>query len=158
MGTEIERKFLVCGDGWRKIAVGMRYRQGYIPTEGCSVRVRTAGEKAFLSLKIWETPQSRTEFEYAIPMADAEEMLARLCTAGRIEKTRYRVISGGRAWEIDVFEGDNAGLIVAEVELESEDQAVELPEWIGDEVTQDPRYLNTHLAVHPFCTWNDVRP
>lgn len=157
MGTEIERKFLVCGDGWRRGAVGVRYRQGYIPTQGCSIRVRTAGEVAYLTLKVRDTLRTRTEYEYAIPLTDADEMLGRLCTAGLVEKTRYRVPYEGLVWEIDVFEGANAGLIVAEVELASEDQAVALPEWVGEEVTHDDRYLNTHLAQHPYCTWAENR-
>jgi len=157
MGTEIERKFLVCGDGWRQGAIGVRYRQGYIPTQGCSIRVRTAGDTAYLSLKVRDTVRTRTEYEYTIPLTDADEMLGRLCTAGLVEKTRYRVPHEDLVWEIDVFEGANAGLIVAEVELASEDQAVALPEWVGEEVTHDERYLNTHLAQRPYCTWAENR-
>lgn len=157
MGREIERKFLVHDETWRKDSIGIHYRQGYIPADGCTVRVRIAGEKAFLTLKVRETFIARTEFEYAIPREEAEEMLARVCTAGMVEKMRYVVRHGDLCWEIDVFEGANAGLIVAEVELMHEEQAIELPEWVGAEVTHDPRYLNSHLAVHPFRAWDDDR-
>lgn len=157
MGKEIERRFLVCGEGWREDAVGIPYRQGYIPAQGCTVRIRTAGDKAFLTLKVRDSNFTRTEFEYAIPWEEAEEMLARVCTAGVVEKTRYCVRHGGLCWEVDVFAGANAGLIIAEVELTHEEQTIELPAWVGIEVTHDPRYLNSHLAVEPFCRWDNGR-
>ncbi|WP_035987773.1 CYTH domain-containing protein [Leptolyngbya sp. KIOST-1] len=154
MGVEIERKFLVVGDGWRGLAQGEVMRQGYIPTQDArTVRVRRAGDRAYLTLKGPAVGLVRPEFEYPIPVEDAESILATLCTPPLVEKTRYRLPLGAVVWEIDEFWGDNQGLIVAEVELNSPDQPVDLPEWIGAEVTADPRYQNSNLARRPFLTW-----
>jgi adenylate cyclase len=157
MGVEIERKFLVSSDGWHAGAgEGLAYRQGYLCREtGRTVRVRIVAEyEAYLTVKGTASGNRRAEFEYEIPVEDAEEMLA-MCDGTIIEKTRYRVPQGGLVWEVDVFAGDNAGLIVAEVELESEDQVVPLPEWAGREVSEDRRYSNSNLSVNPFGKWKE---
>ena len=154
MGKEIERKFLVKGDSWRAQAHGKRYRQGYLSTvKERTVRARVAGEQGFLTIKGITVGASRSEYEYEIPLSDASEMLDRLCERPLVEKTRYRIPQGEVVWEIDEFEGDNRGLIVAEVELKDEHQAVALPDWIGEEVTGDPRYFNANLVAKPFTTW-----
>ncbi len=154
MGQEIERKFLVVGDSWRRAAVAEVMRQGYIPTQDTrTVRVRQVGDRAYLTLKGPAVGLVRPEFEYPIPIEDAQVILETLCTPPLIEKTRYRLPLGDVVWEIDEFWGDNQGLIVAEVELTSPDQAVDLPEWVGTEVTYDPRYQNSNLARHPYSTW-----
>ena len=151
MPMEIERKFLVTGEGWRAEALGpgLRLRQGYLPNgsaaEAPVVRVRLAGEQGFLTIK-GPGLMRRAEFEYPIPVADAEAMLATLCAPPVLEKTRTRVAHAGLVWEVDVFAGHLAGLVLAEVELEAQDQAVALPGWIGREVTGDPRYLNSNLV------------
>jgi CYTH domain-containing protein len=155
MAKEIERKFLVKGDAWRTGAAGLVCRQGYIPASTCTVRARIMGDKGYLTLKARDQGITRTEFEYAIPLTDASEMLARFCTGTPIEKIRYRVEYAGLVWEIDEFMGANAGLIVAEVELEHEDQAFEKPEWVGAEVTHDRRYLNSSLAKLPYRQWKE---
>lgn len=155
---EIERKFLVEGDAWRQGAIGVSYRQGYLCTDKHrTVRVRTAGDKGFLTIKGLSQGVSRTEYEYEIPAADANAMLDTLCHRPLIEKTRYRLPAGELVWEIDEFAGDNAGLIVAEVELTSADQPVQPPGWVGREVTDDPRYYNANLARTPYCTWPENR-
>lgn len=154
MGTEIERKFLVKGDGWRRAARGMPVRQGYLcADEAVSVRVRVAGARATLTIKGAQHGLSRAEYEYPLPLADAEALLDTLCRRPLIEKTRYQLEVGGKTWVVDEFAGDNAGLIVAEVELEGEEEPVVLPEWAGQEVSDDPRYLNVNLARHPFRRW-----
>jgi CYTH domain-containing protein len=154
MAREIERKFLVTNTDWKIGAVGEPYRQGYLSTEKTRVvRVRTAGRRGYLTIKGLTTGISRVEFEYEIPADDAAEMLDDLCVPPLIEKTRYRVRFGGLTWEIDEFHGDNAGLVVAEVELTSPTQAVDLPPWVGREVSDDPRYFNVNLVQHPFTTW-----
>jgi adenylate cyclase len=156
MGQEIERKFLVVGDGWRPEASGELMCQGYIPTEDArTVRVRQVGDRAYLTLKGPASGLVRPEFEYPIPVEDAQAILTTLCQPPLIEKTRYRLPLGNVIWEIDEFLGDNQGLIIAEVELTSPDQIVELPDWVGAEVSHDPRYLNANLARHPFNTWSD---
>ncbi|MBE9136304.1 CYTH domain-containing protein [Nodosilinea sp. LEGE 07088] len=156
MGQEIERKFLVVGDSWRSGASGELMCQGYIPTEDArTVRVRQVGDRAYLTLKGPAKGLIRLEFEYPIPVADAQAILTTLCQPPLIEKTRYRLPQGGVVWEIDEFWGDNQGLIIAEVELTSPDQFVELPAWIGADVSHDPRYLNANLARHPFNAWAD---
>lgn len=155
MATEIERKFLVTGSQWRSTATGERIRQGYLWVDQVrSLRVRIAGARAFLTLKSAGTGFTRQEYEYEIPLPDAQEMLAGLCSGGLIEKTRYTVLDRGREWVVDVFEGDNEGLVVAEVELESEDEDVQLPAWAGREVTSDPRYLNVNLVAHAYRCWS----
>lgn len=157
MGSEIERKFLVNGDDWRtQTARSGVLRQGYLATgTGATVRVRIEGDDAWLTIKGPTQGIQRAEFEYAIPRTDAEAMLA-LCQSGRIEKTRHRVPLGGKVWEIDEFAGDNEGLVVAEVELASADDTVDLPPWIGREVSEDPRFLNANLSQHPFRTWSSA--
>lgn len=156
MPVEIERKFLVVGDGWRGQATGQRYRQGYLSVDPeRSVRIRLADEQAWLTIKGRTTGATRAEYEYAIPVLDAGEMLDSLCVRPLIEKVRYRVDYRGLCWEIDEFSGINAGLLIAEVELESEGQAVELPDWAGKEVTGDARYYNASLVKHPYSQWSD---
>jgi CYTH domain-containing protein len=153
MGTEIERKFLVRGTAWKTVP-GTRYRQGYLSTvKERVVRVRTIDGKGFLTVKGITRGATRLEFEYQIPAADATEMLDALCERPLIEKTRYRVPYGGLIWEVDEFFGENAGLVVAEVELASEDQAFERPDWVGEEVTGDPRYFNSNLINRPYTRW-----
>lgn len=152
MGVEIERKFLVTDDRW-KTGRGVVFRQGYLNRDKeRTVRVRVAGERAMLTVKGKNAGATRSEFEYAIPLEDAHAMLA-LCDGPLIEKTRYLLSHEGTAWEVDVFAGDNAGLVVAEVELESELQIFVPPPWLGAEVTQDARYFNSNLASHPLCNW-----
>ena len=155
MAVEIERKFLVLDDSWRSRAEpGVRYRQGYLSDGGpASVRVRIGGGRAYLNLKSATLDMQRSEYEYEVPVTDAEEMLDHLALRPLIEKTRYEVHHGAHVWEVDVFEGDNAGLVVAEVELSAPDEAVELPDWAGEEVTDDPRYYNVCLVSHPFKDW-----
>lgn len=153
MGQEIERKFLVTGDGWREGAEGALYRQGYLAKDAeRTVRVRIAGDQAYLTIKGRTTGTSRAEYEYEIPLKDAEELL-RMCDGPLVEKTRHKVKHAGHTWEVDVFHGDNDGLIMAEVELESEDDEVEMPEWAGKEVSDDARYYNSSLSKKPYKTW-----
>lgn len=154
MGKEIERKFLVKEDSWKGLAEGSVYRQGYIATKDkVTVRVRIVGDKGYLTIKGPSVQYSRSEFEYPIPIQDAQEMLDTLCERPFIEKIRYKVEWGGLIWEIDEFDGANKGLILAEVELTDEKQQIELPIWIGKEVSDDPRYFNSNLAKHPFSQW-----
>ena len=152
MGVDIERKFLVCGDGWRQGA-GQRLVQGYLNRDKLrTVRVRVAGEMGFLTIKGPTQGATRVEFEYPIAEADAHALLA-LCDGPLVDKVRYRIPAGNVVWEVDVFAGDNVGLVVAEVELPSEDAAFVRPDWLGEEVTHDARYFNSNLAQHPFCRW-----
>ncbi len=154
MGEEIERKFLVKEQSWRERAKGTVFRQGFLSTEPeRTVRVRAAGGRGTLTIKSKSVGARRAEYEYEIPHSDAEEMLDTLCARPLIEKVRYVLEHGQHTWEIDVFEGDNAGLIVAEIELGAEDEAFERPSWLGDEVTDDPRYFNSNLVSHPFKDW-----
>jgi adenylate cyclase len=156
MGKEIERKFLVVGDAWRGLVPGIRYRQGYLSTvKERTVRVRIAGERAFLTVKGLSVGAVRAEFEYAIPLADADEMLDALCERPIVEKTRYRIPFAGLIWEVDEFGGANAGLIVAEVELADEAQTFARPDWIGREVTGEPGYFNANLVARPYSTWKN---
>lgn len=155
MALEIERRFLVADDGWRKQALkGSRIRQGYIAIgEMASVRVRIRGKsKATLTIKSRVSERRRLEFEYEISCKDAVALLA-LCRGSIIEKVRYRVRDRDLTWEIDVFEGQNAGLIVAEAELRHEKQSLRLPEWVGQEITSQDRYSNASLALRPFRSW-----
>lgn len=148
MPLEIERKFLVTGTAWRT-PDGQRLVQGYLNRDKArTVRVRIAGPLAFLTIKGATTGASRAEFEYPVPLADAEALLA-LCEGPLIEKIRHRVAFGGLLWEVDEFLGHLAGLVVAEVELDREDQTVDLPPWVGAEVTHDPRYFNSNLVNRP---------
>jgi adenylate cyclase len=155
MAIEIERKFLVRDESWRAQAdAGVFYSQGYISSDPrSSVRVRIAAQAAWLNIKSAATPIRRLEFEYAIPQADAREMLANLCADAPVEKIRYHVEHAGRLWEVDVFEGANAGLVIAEIELDHESDAFEAPPWLGDEVSHDPRYYNMNLARLPYSQW-----
>lgn len=157
MAVEIERKFLIDAEGIGDLPKGHRIRQGYIPTQNATtVRVRVIDQHGYLTIKgPSSNGLSRLEFEYPIPLADAEDMLDRFCQKPLIEKTRHRVAWAEHIWEIDLFSGDNDGLIVAEVELQSEDDEPELPPWIQQEVTGDPRYYNSNLRRHPYCDWSD---
>ena len=154
MGIEIERKFLLRGDGWRALGQPALLRQGYLSsTPERVVRVRIEGDQAVLTIKGRSVGASRGEWEYAIPLADAEEFLERLCEQPIIEKYRRRIAFDGMTWEVDEFLGANAGLVLAEIELSSEDQAFSTPDWIGAEVTDDARYYNANLIRHPFSSW-----
>ena len=157
MATEIERKFLVRSADWRQQCdTGLRMRQGYMSGgELASIRVRVQGDQAFLNIKSATLGVWRREYDYPIPLRDAEEILEHLCARPLIEKTRYHVTHAGHTWEVDVFEGDNAGLVVAEIELDSEDEVFEKPAWAGDEVSHDPRYYNVCLVKHPYKEWKD---
>ncbi|MEB3358712.1 MAG: CYTH domain-containing protein [Synechococcales bacterium] len=156
MAVEIERKFLVVGDTWRSGATGRAYRQGYLPTRNqVTVRVRIVSTTGYLTIKGPTEGLSRSEFEYEIPLTDAQQLLDELCDRPLIEKIRYVVEVGGTRWEIDEFGGDNAGLILAEVELSHPDQTFERPPWLGPEVSDDPRYFNARLAQHPYCQWGN---
>lgn len=168
MGMEIERKFLVRNDkifaetastASAKDNAGIHYRQGYIPTlNGMTVRIRIAGDKGFITMKDHAVGFSRHEFEYQIPKEDAEQMLELMCSKPQIDKHRYIVpctTPDGLSlkWEIDVFHGDNEGLIVAEIEVPSEDTVISLPNWIGEEVTGQKKYYNSHLISNPYKNW-----
>jgi CYTH domain-containing protein len=154
VAIEIERKFLVVGDGWRSLGAGTRYRQGYIATSGLvTVRVRTAGDKGFLTVKGPTLGLSRAEYEYPIPAADANEILDTLCDKPLIDKTRYVIRFGDVVWEVDEFHAENAGLVVAEVELADDRQMPPLPEWVGTEVSHDRCYSNASLSKRPYSTW-----
>ena len=153
MGKEIERKYLVKSDAFKALGSGTLFRQGYLNSlKERVVRVRTMGDKAALTIKGVTVGATRAEFEYDIPLADARQLLE-MCEQPLVEKTRYKVQFGSLLWEIDEFHGANAGLTVAECELESEDQAVTRPDWVGAEVTGDPRYFNSNLITRPFTTW-----
>ena len=157
MATEVERKFLLASDAWRAEAdSGTLYEQGYLATAnpGETVRVRIADGSGYLTLKGPTKGLSRAEWEYKIPLSDAQDMLQTLCNPNRIRKKRHIIKTpDGLVWEIDVFEGKNAGLIVAEVELDSEAQEIKLPDWVSTEVSGDPRYFNASLVEHPFSEW-----
>lgn len=155
MATEIERKFLVRDERWREHAdMGTNFLQGYLNEQGrASVRVRIEGERANLNIKSADAGVRRQEYEYAIPLTDARELLAGLCVGGLVEKTRYRVPQGEHLWEVDVFDGANAGLVVAEIELDSATEAFERPAWLGEEVSHEARYYNHFLARHPWKDW-----
>ena len=154
MGKEIERKFLVRGHAWRKGVKGTFYRQGYLAaSENCVVRVRIAGEKAYLTIKGRKTGLSCPEYEYPMPVADAADLLDQVCLRPFIEKIRYKLNFKGISWEIDEFKGENEGLVVAEVELADEQQTIEIPDWVDCEVSLDPKYWNMNLMKHPYCRW-----
>jgi adenylate cyclase len=146
--VEIERKFLVIGQAWRAGATVETLSQGYLPTtDDCSVRVRIAGERGFLTIKGPAVEGVRAEFEYPVPVEHAASMLRQFCRGRMIAKRRYSLSHGGRVWTVDAFEGALAGLVMAEVELDHVGQAVDLPPWLGREVTDDPRYLNSMLSL-----------
>ncbi len=156
MATEIERKFLVKGDQWRKLADGVVYRQGYLPTQkGRTVRVRVIGNQGYLTIKGPVVSHVRSEFEYPIPIEDAAEILETLCDRPFIEKKRYKISVKDLVWEVDEFFGENQGLIIAEVELNDPNQIIDIPDWIGEEVSSDPRYYNSSLVKYPYSQWSD---
>ena len=155
MAREIERKFLVTGIGWRSGATSVHYRQGYLhSSRECSVRVRIAGEQGVLTIKGATQGMSRDEYEYTIPVAEARAMLDHLCAQPQIEKIRHSLEYQGFCWEIDEFLGENQGLIVAEIELTSEEQSFPLPDWLGAEVTGETKYYNACLCRHPYRSWD----
>lgn len=154
MPLEIERKFLVNGAGW-KVSNPVHMAQGYLSRDReLTVRVRVTGDKAWLTIKGATTGATRAEFEYEVPLADGRQLLA-LCDGPLIEKERYETWHEGVLWEVDAFLGDNAGLVVAEVELDNEAQTFECPPWLGKEVTDDPRYYNACLVAEPWATWSE---
>ena len=154
MGIEIEHKFLVNDEGWRQAATQQtRFSQGYLSRDPArTVRVRIAGEQAFLTIKGETRGASRAEFEYAIPVSDAQQLLA-MSDGPVVEKIRHLCPHEGMTWEVDEFLGANAGLVVAEIELAAEGQAFTRPAWLGAEVTGDARFVNANLAVRPFTSW-----
>jgi adenylate cyclase len=157
MATEIERKFLVQGTQWRN-GTGTKIKQGYLNRDKArTVRVRVRADQVFLTVKGLTQGASRAEFEYEIPLTDAEELL-KLSDGPIIEKTRYVVVHEGSKWEVDEFEGDNSGLVVAEIELQSQGEQFSRPPWLGREVTDDNRYYNSSLASHPYRDWRQPGP
>ena len=153
MALEIERKFLVKQTDFLKPLTGQKYRQAYLSShKKRTVRIRLAGEHAYLTVKGKSNGPVRKEYEYRIPFSEGQELL-RLCPKPYIEKTRYKLAYEGKIWEIDVFENDNEGLVMAEIELSSPDEAFISPDWLGEEVTKDPRYYNSNLAKHPYSEW-----
>jgi adenylate cyclase len=158
MGVEIERKFLPASDDWRALGEPVLVRQGYLTSDPLrTVRVRIYGDEGFLTIKSKSEGASRGEWEYPIPLQDASELLDRLCERPLVEKYRRRIAHAGFTWEVDEFLGDNAGLVVAEIELPSEDAVFERPSWIGQEVTGDKRYYNSNLIRSPYSTWTQPR-
>ena len=156
MPWEIERKYLVADRSCLDSLAGVAFRQGYIPTQdGRVVRVRIEGQRAVLTLKGLTSGIARREYEYEIPRPDAESILATLCQRPSIEKTRYTLPWAGKSWTIDVFSGENEGLVLAEIELSRRDEVVEKPPWAGVEVSGDPRYHNSNLVYNPYCNWRD---
>jgi len=154
MAKEIERKFLVDTFKLPTLPKGHIMKQGYVPTQGITVRARISDDQAFLTLKGRATGLSRSEFEYPIPVEDAREILDELCSHPLIEKTRYLISHGDHTWELDIFEGDNQGLVVAEIELSNENEAFELPTWVTEDVSHDTKYRNSNLITHPFSNWD----
>ena len=159
MAKEIERKFLALGTDWKESASSKHsIRQGYLCADrDRSVRVRVTDRNAWITIKGASQGITRDEFEYSIPLEDALELLNTLCLPNIIEKTRYRVETQGSVWEIDEFDGANAGLVVAEIELDADDRTVALPAWVGEEVSYDPRYLNVNLSQHPYSEWSRIQ-
>jgi len=155
MGIEIERKFLVSGDRWRSLAAGTLYRQGYLARGTATVRVRVVDRRGYLTIKGKNDGIQRLEFEYEIPVEEAQTLLETLSDRPIVEKYRYKIAIDGYVWEVDEFLGDNAGLILAEVELNDVDDRPPIPDWIGAEVSGDLRYHNSNLAANPFSTWKD---
>jgi adenylate cyclase len=157
VALEIERKYLVLDDSWRAQAEdSITMRQAYMQgSELSSVRVRLSGDKAHLNIKSATLGVSRLEFDYEIPIDDANEMLDKICEQPVIEKTRYHVPYKGHLWEVDVFNGENEGLVVAEIELKAEDEQFEMPSWVGKEVSDDPRYYNVCLVKNPYRLWKE---
>lgn len=154
MAKEIERKFLVKNDDFKKLAQGVTYRQGYLNSaKERTVRVRSVGSRGFIAVKGISVGVTRVEYEYEIPFDDCKAMLDNLVEKPVIEKKRYKIRAGKFTWEVDEFLGENQGLIVAEIELENEDDEFERPDWLGEEVSGDPRYFNSSLISHPFNKW-----
>jgi adenylate cyclase len=156
VGKEIERKFLVRNDSWKKGATGKYFRQAYIYSDNgeCTTRIRIAGDDAFITLKGKSVNITRAEYEYEIPVNDAKEMMNIFCSGSAVEKYRYIVMADGAKWEVDEFTGDNQGLVVAEIELPDETAQFVRPEWLGEEVSQDSRYTNACLAKKPYKNWS----
>lgn len=156
MATEIERKFLLKDSSWKELVdEGTQYTQGYlVGSKHASVRVRIQGKRAFLNIKSATIDITRQEFEYEIPLDEATEMLETLCEKPLIDKVRYLIKNENHVWEIDVFSGDNNGLIVAEIELKDKNENFTKPDWLGEEVSDDERYYNVCLVKHPFKDWN----
>jgi CYTH domain-containing protein len=155
MPQEIEHKYLVRKDLWYAVHKprGVNIRQGYLQTDpGKTIRIRTTGTNAFLTIKGPSRNATRAEYEYPIPPMEADELL-QLCTISVIEKVRYRMDYAGKIWEVDEFFGENEGLILAEIELTFAEEKYDRPAWVGEEVTNDPRYYNAYLALHPFSAW-----
>ena len=157
MAIEVEHKFLIKNDSWRQqISHSARYSQGYLSSQPTSsIRVRISDTKAWLNIKSATIGTHRREYEYEIPLADADEILHELCVKPFIEKIRHFILYEGYTWEIDEFLGDNAGLIVAEIELSEIGESFPKPEWLGREVTHELRYYNNNLNLHPYSKWND---
>jgi len=155
VGIEIERKFLVKNDSWRLHAgTGMFYRQGYVASDETGlVRVSLTVDQSWLTIKRAQSPLRRLEYEYPLPRDDAEEMFREVCLSGQIQKQRYRIPHAGHVWEVDVFEAENAGLVVAEIELSEEGETFERPDWLGKEISTDSRYFAMNLARHPYTIW-----
>jgi adenylate cyclase len=154
VGIEIERKFLLAGDAWRSLGEPVLLRQGYLNSSPMrTVRVRIEGGQGTLTIKSKSVGATRGEWEYQIPVDEANELLDRLCEQPLIEKYRRRIALGGHTWEVDEFLGANAGLVVAEIELASEDEVFQKPDWIGTEVSDDPRYFNSSLIRLPYSQW-----
>lgn len=154
MGVEIERKFLLVGDAWRTLGEPVLLRQGYLSSNpDRTVRVRIEGGQGTMTIKGRSVGATRAEWEYPIPLQDANDLLDRLCEQPLIEKTRRRIAIGRHTWEVDEFLGANQGLVVAEIELDSEDQQFDKPDWVGQEVTDDRRYFNSSLIRHPYSNW-----
>ena len=153
MSVEIERRFIVAGDTWRGLAPGVKYRQGYLSAnKSSSVRVRVVGSQAWLTLKSNINNVRRHEFEYPVPIADAQTIMTTMCQMV-VEKLRHRIEYAGFVWEVDEFYGNNAGLVLAEIELTEENSCFDKPSWIGQEVTEDSRYTNAYLSQTPYDRW-----
>jgi len=157
MAQEIEHKFLLANNGWREhVSHSVIYKQGYLSSQPTSsIRVRISDKQAWLNIKSATIGTQRSEYEYEIPLSDAHEILDLLCLKPVIEKTRHFVTHEKHLWEIDEFDGENAGLIVAEIELDALDEIFAKPDWVGAEVTQDVRYYNNNLAKNPYSAWRD---
>ncbi len=158
MGKEIEYKFLVTSDAYKKLGSYTYYKQGYLSLDKeRTVRVRVVGSTGYITVKGRTTRASRTEFEYVVPVEDAVSMLDELCIKPLIEKKRYRIHINSLVWEVDEFLGENIGLVVAEVEVPYKGYVVEKPEWVGKEVTDDPRFFNSNLINYPYSCWKSVK-
>ena len=157
MPIEIERKFLIASDTWKQsVHKSIQYRQGYLSNNSRnSIRIRVSDQSATLNIKSMQMGIQRIDYEYPIPLDEANEQLDRLCQSPIIEKTRHFIKHGKHTWEIDVFEGDNKGLIVAEIELSDENEPFEKPNWLGKEVSHLARYFNICLMDYPYCQWTD---